>query len=126
MFYGLFGNAEDVFSNFEVSPAEREGVHFIYAQYECESYEGAAGGLFIRDGRFYLFTGSHCSCYGLEGQWDPEEITLAAMRHYIDNKATPYGIDFAKFKRAVEQFEHLDTSVLNDEQIVMLVKLAMG
>lgn len=126
MFYGLFANAEDVFGGFDVSQEEREGVHIIYAQYECESYEGSAGVLFIKDGRFYIVTGSHCSCYGLEDQWKPDEITLAEMRHYISNKATPYGIDFALFKRVVDQFEHLDTSVLSDEQVVMLVRLSMG
>jgi len=126
MFYGLFTNANEVFENFNVPLEEQKGVHFLYAQYECESYEGTAGGIFIRDGRFYLFRGSHCSCYGLEDQWDPEEISLAAMRHYISNRATPYGIDFAKFERIVTEFEHLDTSVLNDEQIVMIIKLSMG
>ncbi|MNK83287.1 hypothetical protein D3C87_1030920 [compost metagenome] len=126
MFYGAFNCAEDVFSNFCVSGADREGVHFLYASYECESYDGSAGVIFLKGGRLYLVTGSHCSCYGLEDQWDPEEITLAQVRHYADNNATPYGIDFKTLKGIVEQFDHLDTSVLTDEQIVMILKLTMG
>ena len=29
--------------------------------------------------------GSHCSCYGLEGQWEPEETDLEAIRHRLLN-----------------------------------------
>ncbi len=126
MFYGGFSCAEDVFSNFNVSDADRKDVHFLYASYDCEDYDGSAGVIFLRGGRLFLVTGSHCSCYGLEDQWDPTEITLAEMRHYADNNATPYGIDYKTLKRVMEPFSHLDTSVLTDDQIVMILKLSMG
>lgn len=126
MFYGEFTCADDVFSNFSVSGADREGLHFLYASYEIEGYDGSAGVIFLKGGRLFLVTGSHCSCYGLEDQWDPTEITLAELRHYADNNATPYGIDFRTLQRVVEPFDHIDTSVLTDEQIVMILKLSMG
>lgn len=31
--------------------------------------------VFRRDGVLYEVNGSHCSCYGFEGQWEPEEVT---------------------------------------------------
>ncbi len=40
---------------------------------------------FRRDGRLYEVNGSHCSCYGLENQWDPESTTVEALRHRLTN-----------------------------------------
>ena len=36
------------------------------------------------DEKFYEVTGSHCSCYGLEGQWDPE----LCSDEYVQQKYT--------------------------------------
>jgi hypothetical protein len=30
--------------------------------------------------QFYVNHGSHCSCYGFEGQWEPEETTLEYLK----------------------------------------------
>lgn len=51
----------------------------LFASYGGASYEGDAFVLFERDGKLYEVHGSHCSCYGLEGQWEPEETTWAAL-----------------------------------------------
>lgn len=51
----------------------------LMASYGGASYEGDAFVLFQRDGKLYEVHGSHCSCYGLEGQWEPEETTWAAL-----------------------------------------------
>ncbi len=50
-----------------------EPTEIIYAEYEGGGYDGRADVLFYDNGRFWYVTGSHCSCYGLEDQWDPEE-----------------------------------------------------
>ena len=126
MFDGIFDNANDVFKHFDVSEEDQVGVHFVYACYEAEDYEGHAGVIFLKGGRFYIVTGSHCSCHGLEDQWDPEEITLEEIRHYRKNRKTPYGLDFDAVEEVVKRFDYLDTSVLTNEQIVMLLKLKMG
>jgi len=57
----------------------------LYADYTYESYSGSAFVLYEQDGKLYEVNGSHCSCYGLEGQWEPEETTWAAiaMRPYL-------------------------------------------
>jgi hypothetical protein len=56
-----------------------EGATIHFAQYEQLHYEGSAFVLFERDGRLYECNGSHCSCYGLEGQWSPEETSWGAI-----------------------------------------------
>ena len=52
----------------------------IVASYGGGSYEGDAFVLFRKDGKLYEATGSHCSCFGLEGQWSPEETTVRALK----------------------------------------------
>lgn len=63
------------------------GAGVLFAVYKSESYSGYAFVLFEKDGVLYEVNGSHCSCYGLEGQWMPEETTLEALEHRL-NKGT--------------------------------------
>lgn len=51
----------------------------LFASYGGAAYEGDAIVLLERDGKLYEVRGSHCSCNGLEGQWDPQEITWKAL-----------------------------------------------
>lgn len=53
-----------------------ENIDLIVAVYLYESYSGDAMVVYRdkRDGKTYEVNGSHCSCYGLEGQWVPELI----------------------------------------------------
>lgn len=60
------------------------GIEILLASYSYENYSGDAFVLFRKDGRLYEVNGSHCSCYGLEGQWEPEETTVEALRHRLD------------------------------------------
>ena len=55
----------------------------IYANYTYEDYRGQAIVFFIHDGRIYEVNGSHCSCHGLEDQWEPEEVTPAYLKEMI-------------------------------------------
>ena len=63
----------------------------LFASYQQEGYEGDALVLFKQDGKLYRVSGSHCSCYGLEGQWEPEETTVEALRHEL-NAGYKYGV----------------------------------
>lgn len=56
-------------------------MDLIVAWYEYESYEGSAFVVYRdrRDGKVYQVLGGHCSCYGLEGQWQPEEVSAAEI-----------------------------------------------
>lgn len=78
--FGGFSDVEDMKKEFEEKgedfPTEEE---ILFASYEGGSYEGDAFVLFERDGKLFENHGSHCSCYGLEGQWGPEETSWEAL-----------------------------------------------
>lgn len=102
-FAGLYLTAEEFraeappFANVELWSTGREefatelenerwkGVEILLASYANECYSGSAFVLFRRDGSLFEVNGSHCSCYGLEGQWSPEETSVAELRHRVKN-----------------------------------------
>lgn len=59
-------------------------VHLAY--YGTGSYDGTSLVIFEHNGILYEVNASHCSCYGLEGQWAPEETNWKAigMREFND------------------------------------------
>lgn len=59
---------------------KREEPEVLFASYTYEYYEGDALVVFREDGKLYEVSGSHCSCYGLEDQWEPEETTVETLR----------------------------------------------
>ena len=90
-----FGSKEDLICNFFDDPqykwkdqypykGELDDIEILLASYTYECYEGDAFVLFRKDGKLYEVNGGHCSCYGLEGQWDPEETTKEALIHRIN------------------------------------------
>lgn len=94
MKYFGFENRDDVAAQFEEGSGARwaqpatfvakDGFptddEILFALYDTPAYEGYALVLYERDGKLYEVHGSHCSCYGLEGQWQPEETTWAALK----------------------------------------------
>lgn len=75
----LFGTPGGVFAEFQ-DYYDREkakvpsNLILLYADYTYEDYSGDAYVLgYNKDKKqFFEVHGSHCSCYGLEGQWDEE------------------------------------------------------
>lgn len=61
-----------------------QNLKILLASYTNECYEGDAFVLFERDGKLFEVNGGHCSCFGLEGQWEPEETTKEALIHRLD------------------------------------------
>ena len=58
-------------------------VLILYDHYTYEDYSGYGHVICYdteKDSFFEVF-GSHCSCYGLEGQWEPEYCTIEEMVH---------------------------------------------
>jgi len=51
----------------------------LFASYGGGSYEGDATMIWKRDGKLYECHGSHCSCYGLEGQFEAEETNVGTL-----------------------------------------------
>lgn len=63
------------------NPAEEfvKDSEVLFASYEYEDYSGKAFVIFERDGKLFEVHGGHCSCNGLEGQFEPEETTWEAL-----------------------------------------------
>lgn len=81
-YIGSFGSREDVAREFnEALPAEAK---IILAAYGGAAYEGEAFVLFELGGKLFEVNGSHCSCYGLEDQWSPEEVDRDTLRHRLE------------------------------------------
>jgi hypothetical protein len=64
---------------------EYDNVNILLASYGYANYSGDAFVLFEEGGKLYEVSGSHCSCYGLEGQWHPEEVMLEELEHRLLN-----------------------------------------
>lgn len=79
VYFELFSSREDMISNFAVTSEQLEGVEILYAVYHDGDYCGDAQVIFRKEGKLYEVNGSHCSCYGLEGQWEPEETSVIAL-----------------------------------------------
>jgi hypothetical protein len=125
MFYGDFENEEDVFQNFSVSDADREGVGIFFAVYDTPPYEGYALVIFVRNGKFYVVEGSHCSCYGLEGQWTPDEVDLRVLFHMAQNAEGGLFNDYSgEILKALERLEHLDVASMTPQDVQLYVRLA--
>ncbi len=75
----LFGTPDEVFAEFQ-EYYDRDklklpsNLTLLYADYTYEDYSGDAYvlGYDKQKKQFFEVHGSHCSCYGLEGQWDEE------------------------------------------------------
>lgn len=88
VFFDQFDKVEDVLSEFSINKEDLKGCEVVFAYYTYEDYSGDAL-VILRDphsGVFYEVNGGHCSCYGLEGQWDMEETTLDVMLQ----RSTPF------------------------------------
>lgn len=59
----------------------------VYAENEQEGYEGSAAVVYAHGGKLFMVTGSHCSCYGFEGMWEPDEVTIEMLQKMA---ASPY------------------------------------
>lgn len=91
-YFGEFSSREDVAQEFDegtgnrwqntfaISPDFPSERNIIAASYDIDGYEGYAFVLYKQKGKLYEVNGSHCSCYGLEGQWQPEETSLAVLK----------------------------------------------
>ena len=86
-YFGDFEDKEDVFSNFNVKDEDTKGVEILLASYDNEGYDGSAMVIFEKDDKLFEVHGSHCSCMGLEDQWDPEETTFEALQFRYDQDA---------------------------------------
>lgn len=100
----------------------------ILAAYGGGSYNGDAFVLFERDGKLYEVNGSHCSCYGLEDQWKPEETSWAAlaMRPDLLNKPDSSWYESATSELTDEARDYLKQRILQDAKVTADAKCSCG
>jgi len=92
-YLGNWSCKEDVERDFDVA---LPNVRILVACYDTAPYEGYAYVLFKQKHKLYEVHGSHCSCYGLEGQWNPEETSLASIRHRVKEGNLGVSLDGAE------------------------------
>jgi hypothetical protein len=59
-------------------------VNILFASYGYANYSGDAWVLFEEGGNLYEVNGGHCSCYGLEGQWEKEPVVLEELKNRLE------------------------------------------
>jgi hypothetical protein len=85
IYWGFFETKEDIKKFFRLTPKQAQELNssdILLAAYDTCRYEGDAIVIFEKNGKLYEVRGSHCSCYGLEGQWDPEVTFPEALERY--------------------------------------------
>lgn len=96
VYLGGWDDLETMLHYFEVDEAELKGYKVIVAAYDNEDYSGDAFVLLKKGRQYYEVNGSHCSCYGLEGQWDLEDSDKLALKHRVENGYSYGGFALAK------------------------------
>lgn len=79
-----FGSLDEIEDYFGVRLACPEEAILLAYYHLDENGGGSAFVLFQQDGDLFAVHGSHCSCYGLRGQWEPERTSVQALRHRLD------------------------------------------
>lgn len=81
-------------ADFEIDESKLLGRKVLFASYTYEDYSGDAFVLLIDDyGNLFEVNGSHCSCMGLEDQWEMEATTRSAIR--MRNYSRYHGQEFS-------------------------------
>lgn len=74
IYQDMFSSKEDIEHEFEVNLPEN--CEILFASYDVDGYDGAATVIFRINGELFEVHGSHCSCFGLEDQWEPETTSV--------------------------------------------------
>ena len=105
-----FDDKRDLANQFDISLKSIESCNILFASYGGYSYEGDAVVILTKDDKVYEVHGGHCSCNGLEGQWDEEETTWDILHaRYItedpqhNSFASEHSIDaYVELKATIE------------------------
>ena len=96
---------EDIAGWFSEDVEVLKGAKILFAEYYTGNYEGSAFVLFSRHGKLYEVHGSHCSCYGLENQWNEEETSVESLEHHLNGTYGFYEMNNAEIKTAVDKWK---------------------
>jgi len=97
-----FHNVEHMDEQFKTNVPRN--VNYLICWYGYGSYCGSSYVLYEKDGKFYENHASHCSCMGLEDQWEPDEVSLT----YLIKKASSWQED-------LNNIQHYDTNIYDGE-----------
>lgn len=92
---------------FEITMPEPE---YVWATYESGGYDGSAIVIYKQGNNWYQVYGSHCSCYGLEGQWEPEILDIKLhFEALAEGKSliAGYGMDSVKLNEWLKEVNNL-------------------
>lgn len=99
----LFSSDEDIENQFQLDSGYlvANDLETLYAEYNYEDYSGSAFLLFknTKTNVLYEVNGGHCSCFGLEGQFQLEETNFEALvmrTDYWRSWNFPAIVEFAK------------------------------
>ena len=71
-------------------------TRILLASYSYEDYNGEAYVLFKSGRKLREVQAAHCSCYGLEGQWEPTDVTKQDLLYRLNRgtlgKGGPGGV----------------------------------
>ncbi|MES9857132.1 MAG: hypothetical protein ABW166_11070 [Sedimenticola sp.] len=69
---------------FELERGALDDIEILLASYARDAYCGEAFILFRQGSRLYEVNASHNSSDGIEGQWEPEETLIVALRYRME------------------------------------------
>ena len=106
---GVLQDFSDYDSNYDKKEKAFDSTaKILFATYTYANYSGDAFVLFEQNGKLYEVNGSHCSCYGLEGQWKPEEVNLKELYNRVTGGSFGVGYygeeDEFEFKNELAKF----------------------
>ena len=115
-FIGYWDDLESMKQNFEqrsylqkvdseeCDVTEEEVIAAVYG--DSFGYSGSAHVFFERGGKVFEVYGSHCSCDGLEGQWEPDEVSIEHVR--------AQGKNLSAFSDVEDEFQEPFRKLLSD------------
>jgi len=100
---------EHIVGEYECAASDVNRFDILIAYQSVGSWGCDSSSFFLlRDrqtGELFENHGSHCSCYGFEGQWSPEQTTLEYLQSEHFNFGTGgYDDDDEKHRREVKEF----------------------
>jgi hypothetical protein len=93
IFFGKWENQQRLISDYEITEKDLDGYEILFAAYGGRDYEGKALVILRKENKLYMTEGSHCSCFGLEGQFSPDEVNLEMLNKYKFNHYDEYEPD---------------------------------
>ncbi len=85
-FEGIYGDDWLELATAHATRPKYKEINLLLASYETGCYDGTAFVLYEKDGILYEVNASHCSCHGLENEWEPEATTWDALEKHFDHE----------------------------------------